>query len=92
MADQIMTRDVKVLKSQKKSDTYLFLDETKCFSELPEGLQSSFGSYELVLEMELSSSKKLARADAKAVLEAIDSMGFYLQLPSTIEEIENGRT
>ncbi len=92
MADQRVTRDVKVLKSQKKLDAYLFLDKTKSFSALPEGLQSSFGSYELVLEMELSPSKKLARADAKDVLAAIESMGFYLQLPPTLEEIENGGT
>ena len=90
MVDEDMTKDIKVLKSQKSSDTYLFLDKSKCFSELPEGLQHSFGLYETVLEMELSPSTKLARAKAKDVLVAIESKGFYLQLPPTLKEIKHG--
>ena len=92
MADKDMTKGVKVLKSQKNSDTYIFLDKSKCFSELPEGLQKSFGSHETVLEIELSPSKKLARADAKDVLAAIESKGFYLQLPPSLKEMNNGQT
>ncbi len=86
-----MNRDIKVFKSKKKSDTYVFVDKTKCFSELPEGLQSSFGPYELVLEMALSPSRKLARVSGKEVLAAIESIGFYLQLPPGLNEIENGQ-
>ena len=92
MADKDMIKKVKVLKSQKNSDTYIFLDKNKCFSELPEGLQKSFGSHETVLEIELSPSKKLARAHAEDVLAAIESKGFYLQLPPSLKEIKHGRS
>jgi len=85
-----MTRNVKILKSLKKSDSYLFVDQNKNFSELPAELQKAFGSYDLVMEMELSPSKKLARAEAREVLAAIESVGFYLQLPPNLNEIQSG--
>ena len=82
--------NVKVFKSLKKSDTYLYAHYSQNFEELPSGLRESFGQYELVLEMQLSPEKKLARADATQVLSAIESRGFYLQLPPTLDELSNG--
>ena len=82
-------QEIKVFKSLKKLDTYLYVDKLQNFEELPCGLRVSFGEYELVLEMELSPERKLARADAKQVLSDIALKGFYLQLPPTIEELNN---
>ena len=87
--DQV-NREVKVFKSLSKPDTYLYTDKAQNFEDLPSGLRDSFGEYDLVLEMELSSGKKLARADARQVLAAIASRGFYLQLPPTIDELSIG--
>ena len=89
MLDQ-KNKEVKVFKSLKKPDTYLFVSKSQKFEDLPSELQDSFGLHELVLEMELSPAKNLARADATKVLSAIASRGFYLQLPPTIDELSNG--
>ena len=89
MVPPIKNQEIKVFKSLKKLDTYLYVDKLKSFEELPSGLRDSFGQYELVLEMELSPARKLARADANQVLSDIAFKGFYLQLPPTIDELSN---
>ena len=83
-------REVKVFKSLKTADTYLYTDKSQNFEDLPSGLRDSFGQYDLVLEMELPFGKKLARADANQVLAAIAVRGFYLQLPATLDELSHG--
>ena len=89
MVPRQKNQEIKVFKSLKKLDTYLYVDKLQNFEELPSGLRDSFGRYELVLEMELSPERKLARADANQVLSDIALKGFYLQLPPTIEELSN---
>ena len=89
MADPKKNKEIKVFKSLKKLDTYLYVDKLQNFEELPSGLRDSFGQYELVLEMELSPERKLARADTNQVLADIALKGFYLQLPPTIDELSN---
>ena len=89
MVDQ-KNKEIKVFKSLKKPDTYLYVGKSQTFEDLPSELRDSFGHHELVLEMELSPERSLARADATRVLSAIESRGFYLQLPPTIEELSNG--
>ena len=89
MVDPKKNKEIKVFKSLKKLDTYLYLDKLQNFEELPCRLRDSFGQYELVLEMELSPERKLARADTTQVLSDIALKGFYLQLPPTIDELSN---
>jgi len=89
MVPPIKNQEIKVFKSLKKLDTYLYVDKLQNFEELPSGLRDSFGQYELVLEMELSPERKLARADTNQVLADIALKGFYLQLPPTIDELSN---
>ena len=89
MVPPIKSQEIKVFKSLKKLDTYLYLDKLQNFEELPSALRDSFGQYELVLEMELSPERKLARADTNQVLSDIALKGFYLQLPPTIDELSN---
>ena len=89
MVPPIKSQEIKVFKSLKKLDTYLYLDKSQNFEELPSALRYSFGQYELVLEMELSPERKLARADTNQVLADITLKGFYLQLPPTIDELSN---
>ena len=76
-----------VFKSPKKSGMYIYVDRQTGVSKLPELLRSTFGEPIHVLDMVLTPTKKLARVDAKKVLEAIADTGFYLQMP-TIEEPE----
>ena len=89
MVSPIKNQEIKVFKSLKKLDTYLYLDKSQNFEELPSALRDSFGQYELVLEMELSPERKLARTDANQVLADIALKGFYLQLPPSINELRN---
>ena len=89
MVPPIKNQEIKVFKSLKKLDTYLYVDKLQNFEELPSGLRDSFGQYELVLEIELSPQRKLARADASLVLADIALKGFYLQLPPAIDELSN---
>jgi uncharacterized protein YcgL (UPF0745 family) len=70
-----------VYRSDKKAETYLYLSDELDFAELPEELQQKFGAPVLVMRLELSTERKLARVDIVRVLESLAQQGFYLQLP-----------
>ena len=70
-----------IYRSEKKTDTYLYLAEELEFSDIPEELQKSFGEPHFVMRLELDSNSKLARVETQNVLAALDEHGFYLQLP-----------
>lgn len=71
----------KVYRSDKKTETYLYLSDGLDFTDLPEDLQQRFGAPALVMRLELSAERKLARVDVARVLESLAQQGFYLQLP-----------
>ena len=60
---------------------YLYVDKQQGLKDLPEPLLKTFGTPESVMTLLLSPDRKLARADAAAVLESIETQGFYLQMP-----------
>ncbi len=70
-----------VYRSDKKAETYLYLSDGLDFADLPEDLQQRFGVPALVMRLELSAERKLARVDVVRVLESLAQQGFYLQLP-----------
>lgn len=74
-------RLVKVYKTARKRDMYLYVDFSEDLARVPETLLARFGSPELVLTLKLEPAKKLARADAREVLAGIRDSGFYLQMP-----------
>ncbi|MCJ7816131.1 MAG: YcgL domain-containing protein [Xanthomonadales bacterium] len=71
----------KVYRSDKQTETYLYLSHELDFADLPEELQERFGVPALVMRLELSADRKLARVDVGKVLESLSENGFYLQLP-----------
>jgi uncharacterized protein YcgL (UPF0745 family) len=73
-----------VFRSDKNSETYLYLSEDFEFDDLPSELQKSFGEPALVMSLKLSPERKLARVDVKKVLQNLQEHGFYLQLPPTL--------
>ncbi|MEM9622987.1 MAG: YcgL domain-containing protein [Pseudomonadota bacterium] len=73
--------NVKVLRSSRKPDTYLYLPEDGDYDELPDALRDQFGEATEFLQFELSPSRQLAQADSTQVLTALARQGFYLQLP-----------
>lgn len=70
-----------VFRSEKKDETYLFLATHQSIDDLPEELRAMFGEPAWVMNLELSPKSKLARAEAKSVLESLRERGYFLQLP-----------
>jgi len=70
-----------IYKSSKKDEMYLYVDKKDELKRVPQALLDIFGTAVPVTTMLIDVDKKLARADAKQVLESIDNRGFYLQMP-----------
>ncbi len=73
-----------IYKSLKKNELYLYLQKKDDFSGVPEVLLNSFGKIEFVMELEITSERKLAREDATKVLASLQEKGFFVQVPPTI--------
>jgi uncharacterized protein YcgL (UPF0745 family) len=74
-----------VFRSDKKTETYLYLAAETEFADLPPDLQQSFGEPAFVMRLDLSSERKLARVDVKKVLQSLLEQGYYLQLPPKLQ-------
>ncbi len=77
-----------VYKSVRVADMYLFVDQHEGLDRVPAALLARFGKPEEALRLKLTPERRLARSDAPAVLAAIATHGFYLQLPPRIESLE----
>ena len=75
-----------VYKSLKKADTYLYLAKRDDFAGLPEPLRTQLGSLQFVLEVELTTERRLARENPEVVRANLASRGFHLQFPPTVED------
>lgn len=76
-----------IYKGHKKQDSYLYIEQEDDFSRVPEILITALGKLELVMTVDLSSQKKLACADIKQVISALQEDGFYLQMPNESEKL-----
>lgn len=70
-----------VYKSLRKADTYLYLAVRDGFDAVPAALRDTLGGLEFVLEVILTPERRLARADAAQVREALADRGFFVQVP-----------
>jgi uncharacterized protein YcgL (UPF0745 family) len=70
-----------VYKSLKRADTYVYLAARDAFASLPDALRLQLGSLQLVLEVELTPQRRLAREDAATVRANLATRGFHLQVP-----------
>ena len=82
-----MREVVSVYRSSKNSETYLYVAKKIGVKTLPDGLKEIFGKPMHVFDMLLTEDKKLARVDAKKVLDKIVEQGFYLQLPPPKQDL-----
>jgi uncharacterized protein YcgL (UPF0745 family) len=73
--------NISAFKSPKKAELYLFVPQESGLDDLPKELLVMFGKPEHVIDFELTPEKKLAREDAATVLEAIESKGYFMQMP-----------
>jgi uncharacterized protein YcgL (UPF0745 family) len=80
-----------IYRSEKKDSTYLYLAEGVSFEDLPAELRARFGAATEVMQLDLEANTRLAQADAKNVLQALEDPGYYLQLPPevSVEELLN---
>lgn len=75
-----------VYKSESIQDTYLFVDRSEGFERVPQELMEKFLNPVLVTQFKLFSERKLARADAKKVMDSLEEQGYYLQMPPQQDE------
>jgi uncharacterized protein len=78
-------RAITVYRSSKVADMYLFVDRQEGLARVPVALLTRFGKPIEALQLDLTAQRKLSRSDAPAVLDAITSHGFYLQMPPAVE-------
>lgn len=82
-----MKRLIEIFRSSRKEEMYLYVDRAKGLVEVPEVLMKQFGEPESVMVLALEPEKKLARANAREVLDGIEESGYYLQMPPTHAEL-----
>jgi uncharacterized protein len=74
-------RHVVVYRSSRVQEMYLIVDRERGLDPVPDELWARFGQPIGAFGFELTAERRLARADARAVLRAITEQGYYLQMP-----------
>ena len=77
-----------VYKGNRKTNTYLYVSREGDFSKVPQVVLELMGPLELVLNVDLSKRKSLARADITEVTSKLLEQGFFLQLPPGNDQID----
>lgn len=70
-----------VYKSLRKDGAYVFLAEREDFERIPEPVRLPLEPFKLVLEVDLTPPRELARGNAAEVRENLALRGFHVQLP-----------
>ncbi|MGI1677528.1 MAG: YcgL domain-containing protein [Cellvibrionaceae bacterium] len=73
-----------IYRSSKDEGMYIYVKFGKGLEAVPENLKTKLGKPQKVMSLELTSDKKLARADTKKVMASIEEQGFYLQMPPSL--------
>ncbi len=80
-----MNRRVKIYRTRRRQDMYLYVDFAEDLQRVPEALLARFGKPIETMSLELTPQRKLARAEAGTVLRNIADAGYYLQMPPGVE-------
>lgn len=70
-----------IYRGVRRGDMYLYLAKKDGFEVAPKALIEKMGRLRLVMELELSPGRKLARANVDEVMKSLEHKGYYLQLP-----------
>lgn len=73
-----------IYKVDRHDDVYLYLARESGFAAVPEALMDTLGTPRLVMELELSAERRLAREDVIQVMHNLKSRGYHLQLPPNL--------
>lgn len=79
-------RAVFAYKSPKKNELFLYVPAEDALEKLPKELLVMFGEPEFVIEFQLTPALKMPRSNPVEVLKALETKGYYVQMPPT--EIE----
>ena len=74
-----------VYRSPRKPGMYLYLAEEDAFDRVPDALLARFGEPILVIELELSAQRRLAREDVNQVMANLRALGYHLQMPPQLQ-------
>ena len=74
-----------VYRSLRKQEMYLYLADEDAFDKVPQVLLERFGEPILVIELELSPERQLAREDVNKVIANLEGQGFHLQMPPQLK-------
>lgn len=78
-----------IYKSSKKDEMYLYVarpaendaEASNPLEVVPEVLRNAFGRATFVMHIELTETRKLARANVMHVMDSIETKGFFIQMP-----------
>jgi uncharacterized protein YcgL (UPF0745 family) len=70
-----------IYKGRRAQDTYLFVPVKDQFSAVPQAVLQAMGPLEHVMDLVLTPSRRLARADAAVVMRGLLLQGCFVQLP-----------
>ena len=77
-----------IYKGRKKRDTYLFVEHVDDFARVPSTLLDMLGELELVMTLDLSDRRRLAQIDPQQVEQLLQTQGYFLQLPPSIQTLQ----
>ena len=77
-----------IYRSERKFETYLYVAQ-EATDAVPPGLLATMQPLELVMQLDLTPTRALARADVVQVIKDLRTQGFYLQMPPTHQEALN---
>ncbi len=72
---------ISIYRSSKREGMYVFVPRETDPASLPSSLLTHFGQPVHAMDLVLTPERRLARAKAGDVLQAINEQGFYLQMP-----------
>ncbi|MFT4022054.1 MAG: YcgL domain-containing protein [Acinetobacter sp.] len=74
-----------IYRSSKKDEMYLYVvtpeDGSAPLEVVPEMILQTFGKATFVMSLELSETRKLARVNVLHVMDALQTKGFFIQMP-----------
>ena len=75
------TINCKTYRCSKNDEMYLYIHESKTIDDLPDELIHLVKNITHVIDLELTSERKLAREDVSIVMRNLEEKGYYLQMP-----------
>ncbi|WGE90216.1 YcgL domain-containing protein [Actinobacillus arthritidis] len=76
-----------IYKSPKREGMFLYVAKRDQFDSVPEVLRQMFGKPQFVMLFNLNGEKQLKRSKNEEVLQAIQTQGFFLQMPPPPENL-----